>query len=83
MNETLESAMKKLNVNRQKQIEDAAYWVRVSIRTNGLPDTITASNILRLEDVIFEAKTPNMTDREFRAMRLWYVKQALTKLEGL
>lgn len=83
MNDTLENALKKLNVNRQKQIEDACYWVRVSIKQNGLPDTITASNVLRLEDVLFEAKSSEMTDREFRAMRLYYLKQALTRLEGL
>lgn len=78
MNDTLKQAIDKIvDKNRRAQIENSVKWCRESLQINGVSNSITVSNIITMEDALAHARNKAITDREFRALRMYFLKRAL------
>lgn len=55
----------------------ALTWARQAYLKNGPTDSITVTNLIRLIDMLYEVRTPDMTAEEWNAVRRYYVKKAL------
>lgn len=77
MNDTVKSALETIDSNRRDQLEKAVKWCRESRFVNGASNSITVSNIITMEDALAHARNKAITDREFRALRMYFLKRAL------
>lgn len=64
-------------MKRTDLADGALTWARQAYLKNGPTDSITVTNLIRLTDMLYEVRTPDMTAEEWNAVRRYYVKRAL------
>ena len=74
-NKNLENGLTKMK--KTDLVNGALTWARQAYIMHGATDSVTVANLIRLIDMLYEARTSDMTDEEWNAIRRYYVKKAL------
>lgn len=75
MNTNLKNGLAKMK--RTDLVTGALTWARQAYIKYGTTNPVTVTNLIRLTDMLYEVRTPDMTAEEWNAVRRYYVKRAL------